>query len=449
MQLPAWLATISVAVSLAVTGCEYEPEPALPRNLLLISIDTLRPDRLGAHGYQRDTSPFLDEIAANGVLFENAYSPGSWTVPGHGSMFTGLYPRVHGLRYSMSQLKGGVSTLTQMLAARGFASFGVGNIFYITNKLGDDFEEFIEVAPSGGGVGATPQIGFLALDWLRRRDDRPFFMFLHFYDVHTPYAPLPYYRDSFAGAYEGKADGSPAILKAHRQGKIELDATDAAHLSDLYDAGIRQFDAALSELFASLEAKGILEDTLVILTSDHGEEFLEHGGFLHGRTLHEELVRIPLILYGAGVPKGLRVFEPVSLVDVVPTALSLLGLEVPPKLDGVDLSVAWRAEDHELPERTLYFEADEWAGRPDWGFRRAILSKGKKLHLEGLTGEHELFDLAEDPGERTDRAADQPDEARALRETLDAFVAAQPKGDILRPLPPARVRELRALGYLE
>jgi arylsulfatase A-like enzyme len=237
--------------------------------------------------------------------------------------------------------------------------------------------------------------------------------------------------------------------------RVDVGEADRRHLIDLYDAGVRQLDAELGRLFAFLRAERLLDDSLLVLTSDHGEEFLEHGGLLHSRTLYQEVLHVPLILRGPGIPAGARVAAPVSLVDVAPTVLAALGARPPEDLDGLDLSPLWR-RDRETPagdtpleaalrSRALFAEAS--FGPTGGDLVRAVRRGRHKLHYRPATGETELYDLAGDAAERRDVSAEEPRVAAALREELLRRIADAP-GEGRAELSPEDAERLRALGYL-
>jgi arylsulfatase A-like enzyme len=232
-------------------------------------------------------------------------------------------------------------------------------------------------------------------------------------------------------------------MVAVRAGQLAFNQADARHLVDLYDAGIRQMDDEIARLFAEV---GAGDETLLIVTSDHGEEFLEHGSVLHGRTQFEEVMRVPLIVRGAGAPAGLRVPTTASLIDVMPTILAAVGVAVPPGLDGSDLAPTWRGGGTELGERYFFGEADHNNAEPD--VTRAVRHRKDKLHFDRLTRVQTLFDLHADPGELTDVAPRRPEIVTRLREQLDRFQQGPaPAGDAVN-LTPEQIERLRSLGYV-
>ncbi len=443
LQLLLTIAAIAV-------GCG---EPPGPRNLLLISLDTLRADHLGCYGYPRPTSPFLDRLASQGVLFEQAYATSPWTLPSHASLFTGLYPSQHGAMTEELSLPTELPTLAEALRGRGLATAGFVSGIFLGPRfgLGRGFERYAVIptrAKSGGSgtsLSATDRVSAAGLEWLAARRESPFFLFLHYFDIHSDYRPEPGFAAQFGKPYHGPVDGSTRQLRAFLRRQIDFNAEDRAQLVDLYDAEIRQLDQGLEELFARLRERGALDQTVVVVTADHGEEFFEHGGVFHGRTQYQEMLRVPLIIVGPGIPGGLRVDQPVSLVDVAPTLLKLLGAPAAPAISGRDLTPLWRAPDAGWPERDLFAEANS----PSDGTspQRAVLRGRWKLVLHG-SGERELFDLREDPLERVNRAAAEPEQAADLERQLTASLESVREAPALPPLSPAMRKQLEALGYL-
>ena len=439
-----------LAIAALAAGCG---EASQPRNLLLISLDTLRADHLGCYGYARPTSPFLDRLASQGVLFEQAYATSPWTLPSHASLFTGLYPSQHGVMTEELSLPTDLPTLAEALRGRDFATAGFVSGIFLGPRfgLGRGFERYGVIptrAESGGSatsLSATDRVSAGGLEWLATRQERPFFLFLHYFDIHSDYRPEPRFAALFGEPYHGPVDGSTRQLRAFLRGQIAIDADGRAHLVDLYDAEIRQLDQGLEELFAQLRERGALDQTIVVVTADHGEELFDHGGVFHGRTQYQEMLRVPLILAGPGIPSGLRIDQPVSLIDLAPTLLTLLGALVPSAVSGRDLASLWRAPGAGWPERDLFAEANS----PSDGAspQRAVLRGRWKLILhEG--GERELFDLGGDPRERVNRAAAEPERTADLASRLTTSLGSVREAPVLPKLSPAMRKQLEALGYL-
>jgi len=421
------------------------------KNVLVISVDTLRPDRLGCYGYERPTSPAIDAFAAQGVVFEQAYATSPWTKPSHASLFTGVYPNRHGALSFKTAMAPELPHLAQMLADSGFQTAAiVSNAWLTQDGLERGFEHFVWEKAYVGVRRPTP-VTQRALEWFDARDsDKPFFAFIHYMDVHADYLSMPQYEEQFVGPYEGQHRGTSNELMYFEMGKQPLDATDAAHLSERYDAGIRQIDDQLAPLFDYLDAQGLFANTLVLFTSDHGEQFLEHGGVHHGHTQYEEVVRIPFILRAPDLPAAERVAEPVSLVDVLPTVLTWLGLPLPANADGLAIDVERR--EVLANERLFFFDASCTFPKPNAkplrrGPFHAVRSGRFKLHYNTRKRSHELYDLSADPGETTDVSDQHPDVVERLLSELEAYFdqRVEPTPSVLKSAE--FMSDIRAMGY--
>jgi arylsulfatase A-like enzyme len=271
-------------------------------------------------------------------------------------------------------------------------------------------------------------------------------LFLHFYDVHSDYRSLPQYERKFVGPYHGIIDGSNNQLLKVRHGKITLDKADITHLIDLYDAGIRQLDDQLKILFDFLKKDALLEKTFLIITSDHGEEFLEHGNILHSQTHYQEAIHIPLIICGPGIPRSKRLKNVVSLVDVVPTVLSLLGIPKPSTLSSFDLSPLWQKNSYKFPKRSIFSEADKKNVKDD--IKRIVRSEKYKLHHNLLTKSLELYNLANDPKERFNIASEKSSIVDLLLVELKKFMQMSNSGEESVDLTPEEIEKLKRLGYI-
>jgi arylsulfatase A-like enzyme len=411
----------------------------------VISLDTLRPDFLGAYGSELGASPALDELASRGLVFEDASATSPWTQPSHASLLTGLYPHNHG-GTGMASLRPGSFHVAQLLGERGFETRAIVNSIFVA-KFGlmeafDEHQWLRESAAQREPSAVSPH----AIGWLSMRSEpeRPFFLFLHYYDAHSDYTAREEYERDFLTPYEGDIDGTTQQLIVRDRDGIAVDSAGLAHLRQRYAANIRQLDDQLRELFEYLTESGLMDDTLLVIVSDHGEEFLEHGGLLHGETQYQELVRIPMILHGPGVPSGARSGVPASLIDVAPTALELLGIPAPAGIDGVALRPFWERPSHP-PDRVIHFEADHLNGVE--GSRRAIRSDRFKLHYDLATRESQLFDLRLDPGETRDLSAELPLIEASLRTSLLEFLEVEVEPTPVRELSEQEALHLKALGY--
>ena len=418
-----------------------------PPNILLISIDTLRPDHLGCYGYDRPTSPVLDRLAADGVTFEDASSPSPWTLPAHASLLTGRYPSRHGVLSHETRLGVDIPTVAEILGQQGYRTAAIVNSHNLSSRYGLErgFTDFLYIREDVAEIGPSA-VRQAALDWLAKPQDGPFFLFLHFYDVHSDYRSLPQYEQAFVEPSDSIADGTTAQLSRYRRGLLALDLGDAARLIDLYDAGIRQMDDGLAVVFTALDRAGVTDNTVILVTSDHGEEFLEHQGVLHGRTQFEEVIRIPLIVKGPGIPAGLRVPELTSLLDVSPTLLALAGAPTPANLDGIDLRPLWQEPDAARSARLLYAEADHNNVRHD--IKRAVRHTRFKMHYNRMTDEWALYDLENDPGETRDVFVRETEISDVLSTQLKRFMTGVVAREPIEPLSPEDIQKLKSLGYL-
>ena len=412
-------------------------------NLLLISIDTLRADVLGCYGNPRPASPAIDAFARQGALFEVAVAPSPWTLPSHASLLTGLYPLRHAATTFRRKLPTRIPTWAGWLRRHGFFTAAVTNTLYVSRRFGlhRGFERFVYVR-DGPDERQPSDVEARATEWLSEGLPEPFFLFLHFFDAHASYGAQPTFESMFVGPYDGDADGSLEQLLQASEGDREFDAEDARHLIDLYTAGVRQMDEGIGRLLTLLEQLGHVDDTIVILTSDHGEEFLEHGEVLHAHTQYEEVLRVPLIIRGPGVPAGVRVSQTVSLVDVMTTALALAGVPLPSDPDGVDLSPLLGGGADPFEDRFFFGEASFKNTTSSVRYRNF-----KLIHDHG-SDTYALYDLEADPGEHHDVKGDHREMAGLLQRRLEQRRSGIRHEAPRTALEPEELEQLRALGYL-
>ncbi len=308
----------------------FEPTPT--RGYLLISIDTLRADRIGAWGYEKGTTPFLDTLAARGTLFERAIAQIPATLQSHLSIFTGLYPREHGVMHPIYVLAPEIPLVSELFHDAGFRTAGFTEGGYMKGYHG--FQRGYEVWSDENPTAETDVERTFArgLDFLRGlAPDERFLLFLHTYAVHDPYEPPAAHRERFwpgpppAGAFPPTG---PELARVNER-EIVPDPEVVTWLSALYDGSIHYVDSVLASLFAELERTGLLAETTVILFSDHGEEFFEHGRLSHTQTYHE-LLHVPLLLLHPAQREPLRIRSLVEGIDIAPTLLDLAGLPAPP-----------------------------------------------------------------------------------------------------------------------
>ena len=414
-------------------------------NLFLISLDTLRADRLGCYGYARPTSPELDRFAEGAMLFTNAYSPEPFTLTAHMSMLTSLYPSAHGVGKQRA-LPREVPTLASILRREGYATAAVVDVaHWMSPSFGFDrgFERY-HVMPDYAEVKVDG-----ILDLLDDMDRRPLFLFAHFYDVHSDKRQLPYEAapedvESFAAWYVGDFDGcneqgecASELLFAMGDRGERLEDDEREYVSSLYDAGLRTLDRELGRLFRGLRQRGLFDDSVVLITADHGEEFFEHGMAMH-RQNFDECLRVPFLLRTPGGRAG-RSDELVSLVDVMPTLLSYCGAR-PELTQGVSLAPLVAGGQLERPREHVLIDGQA----PQLGLRT------RRWSLVPTRGRVAAFDLTADPLQVSEV---QDADLAGLRELLEreaermrALGARFGPGE-RRELSRDDLELLRALGY--
>ncbi len=479
----------------AASPQEAEPEnqaPSSPRLIVLVSIDTLRADHLGLYGSPRMTSPTLDIFASEGTVFTDASSTSPWTLPAHASILTGRNPLNHGVMRFDSALPEEVDSLAGMLKSHGYQTAAVVNSTWLKKepfRLTRDFDQYLFIDDTMDRRAPNTWITDQAINWISEHQDKPLFLFVHYYDVHADYASLPEYERLFVTEYNGEVDGTAWQLATasfeddflemcHKEydpskcrigtlekylavdktvEKLILDENDVKHLEQLYDAGIRQLDTELGRLFSAVTKNGSESESLVVIVSDHGEEFMEHGRVDHFLTVYQEILHVPLIFRGQGVPAGLRIDAPVSVIDIVPTVLTMAGLAVPEELDGLSLlPLMGRKPEAEFGDRFLYGEA---AGGLSYQLMmdeiypvyRSVRKGSYKLIYDSKADDAWLYDLSQDPYEQNDIRSEYPEVAEPLLAEMRARYsdfAPSPNPENQIDLESDELERLRALGYI-
>lgn len=410
-----------------------------PAGVILISIDTLRADRLGAYGWHRATSPAIDRLAREGVLYEHVSAHAPSTLLSHASLFTSIVPQRHGASHVRGRLPDpGLSTLAEAFAEAGYrtAAFHDGGQMAPEFGLDRGFDIFVATPHDDGHRFA--ETAEVALEWIADRDDpRPFFLFLHTYEVHHPYRPP-------AQLWRQVAPGGPppttveiVELEEANWGGVTPSADRRAAIEIAYEVGIRSVDEAIARFRSELETLELWDDILVAVTSDHGEEFGEHGWIgWHSHTLFEELLHVPLVLVGPGVPAGGRMRESAQLIDLAPTLLALAGIEPPSSFEGQ--SLAWFDPEHSRPTSNRPHVA---FGETEQRRFEAIRNGSWKLN------DGRLYDLATDPGETLDRSAAEPQRRAAFERALERVDRPRSAATVDQ-LAPETLESLRSLGYI-
>ena len=407
-----------------------------PKNVVIITIDSLRPDRLSCYGYERETSPNLDRLAASSLRFEQAYSPSSFTPPSHASLLTSRWVGDHGL-LTWNPLDDQQVSIAEILSSRGYRCGASVNLGLLgAQNLGQGFEWQREGHRDG------KQIVRDGLEFIADSDSRPFFLWLHLYDVHRPYGRAKHWRDRF-GIHDSPEIGDPEDhynLKPQSRDELGLSDADLAYICDRYDAGIAYTDAHLGPLLAELSTPTRLADTLLIVTADHGESLLDHAerSFTHDPFLYSAVTRVPLIvrLPGAVASETTR-SDLASLIDIAPTILDLIGLPPAPTFSGRSLLPS--AKDQTKDRPGVFHEC--WG----WEELKAFRTRDWLAVWDMETQTSQYFDLRHDPREQT--PLDEGPEA--LESVLENFATRAHAIDGPVPLSEELIEQLKELGYID
>lgn len=479
-MLPRAAATLTGLFALSLAGCAGEsgpPDYGDRRPVILISIDSLRADRCTPYGHVPEfapgeqTTPFLARMASEGVLFERASSASPWTLPSHMSLLTGMHPREHGVRLRTQRAGDGLELLSGRLRSAGYqtAGFFSGPFLHPVWGFGHGFDVYQPGADyladdqntralAGAWTEETEQIHDRshldkecaaqvmgkALGWLEKKDRyrKPFFLFLHLWDPHYDYYPPAEYRSRFLPQDDGSVTGDELL-------KEDVPLTDdlRAGLMALYDAEIRYTDDWMAALDAKLQEWGIADDVILLVTSDHGDEFMEHGNRGHHRTLYEEVMHVPMLLRAPGLaPAGRRIAGSVSINDAAATLLDLAGVPGWPERSGRSLRPLWAESDRDYTVRMDLL-------RPAQKIQLLGWREGKdKMIFDSTATQGLVFDLDADRAELAPGVFGPRDPHAVLQRAL-AALNAEPRTP---PYPPGSAAEpshvseaLSQVGYVD
>lgn len=455
--------------------------PDLRPNIILVSIDTLRRDRVGCYGYSRPVTPRIDRLARRGTIFDNAYAQYHSTLPSHMSMMTSLPPLVHGVIDDRDVLSRRITTLAELLTRSGYhclafvdgkkrskigGSHGFSRGFQWYGHYPEDTTVWSRLLPVRFLLGIKilfnryfpahgRPITNNVISWLQRIRVRPFFLFLHYYGVHAQPSGLPYWRYPPRDQYLvdlpvdprhfeiGGVSGARFLLKivnSPRRARFQED--DLPVLRQLYDCGVAYVDEQMGLLEDALKDLNLLDDTVIIITSDHGEEFLEHSRLSHQQD-YGECLRVPLIIIEPpGPEKAERIDSLVEGIDLAPTILELAGVALPEEMMGLSLLPALQGRS--FPDRVMI-----------GGAGKALQSR--RYSLLKREGKFELYDLREDPGQKNELSLSRPDDysywlevyKKKVKDCLKRRTALGLKeGEAKLNLSPRERRELESLGYV-
>ena len=432
-------------------------------NVLLILADTLRADHLGCYGYQRQTSPNIDKFAEECLLFEKAFSPSPWTKTTVGSIMTALYPHEHSAFRWADNLSNANLTLTEIFRNKNYRTFSTQANPTITSRYGfhQGFQVYKEMTKD-----LAENLTDEFIPWLNRNKSRPFFAYLHFMDTHYPYRVPENYQRTFASEGQSHLNLDKLIAQDIRiLTEMGMPQNERDYIVDLYDDSIKYFDIHFGRILDALRANQMLEKTIVILLSDHGEEFWRHGSFGHGHTLYNELLHVSLLIRYPAILPVKKVAFPVSLIDLYPTILSLARIDFDREIRGDNLLPA--VLNDRKPERVIYFE-----GLLRSGEKRGVYKDGWKLiqntserynstffetlgkftefKYPELEREYELYNIQTDFKETHDLINSQTDIFKETKRLLQTFKRDNLLMQEQRQLQLRRkLKDFKSLGYIK
>lgn len=440
-----------MAAGVVVVLATRRPRPE-PPSLLLVTIDTLRADHLGAYGYAAGTSPAIDRLFAEGTGFPTVLVPRGQTWPTLASLLTSQYPVTHGVRRNGLHLEEGAVTLGHVLSEEGWRCAAM-----LAHSRFAGWPGFTTVV---GRPGEDVPLARAAAEWIRVNASRRFFLWVHLFAPHRPYDPPRPLAERFDPGYRGPVDGSTEQIEALHVEQRRLEGADRRHLVALYDGEIRFVDRLVGDLLAELAEAGIEERTLVVFTADHGEELGERSFYLsHSASVYDCVLRAPLLFRWPGrIPEGRWVEGIAETIDVAPTILELVGVRAPEAFRGTSLAAAVRGQTGTTGKTAAFSELEDRAitvRTPEWRYVHNPdgvdfpLREGSSVPI----GCEELFALGPDPGETANVVAGRAGEAARLREAILRWQERHDWEEASRRFRdrevPERVREeLEALGYV-
>ena len=435
---------ISIVLSFMLVltfSCGSTPKAIDRPNVILIIIDTLRADHLSCYGYHRETSPSLDSLAASGTRWENCQAQAPWTLPATATIFTGLNAKQHGTGRRLNgdhRLHSEVPIIPTIFSNAGYRTCGIFNVVLLNENHGFSRGfDYYSCVDDGNGRAAVTVDEFL--QWLESdSDDISFLAVLHFFDVHMPYDPPQpfdklYFPDDTLDLFKWEISEDGMILHPEY----------LEHYLSRYDGGITWVDTQLGRLFEELRLRGFAESTIIMVTADHGEEFLEWGWVDHGGHLYQELLHVPLIMSGPGVPSGEVITETVAQFDILPALLSICSIEDTSSFEGVDLFSQAARNPRAIPSSQLMYRGLMLGETPlaaiMYGSIKGLVTR------RGSTDSYYMFDLLNDPHEQV------PLEANSMMtELLDYYRATPMLWDppLVQNLDSSSTEALRDLGYI-
>lgn len=449
--------TLLLAAVVVVVALILWPRLARPRtppDIVLIVVDTLRADHLGCYGCDRNTTRNIDKFAREAILFRNAISPAPWTLPSVATILTSQYPCVLGVRDKLMKIDNRFPLLPELLKQHDYQTHGIISHVALSAHLGfgRGYDIYDEDCSLGHEGVSSPEITRKAISFLRKKHEKPFFLFVHYFDPHYNY--ILHRRYNYYPSYIGRVKSGQPIYELWHM-RFGLSRDDINYLVSLYDSEIAFTDEHIGKLLDELKKQGLYDNSIIIITADHGEEFMERGWIGHTITVHQELILVPLIMKFPG--RRARVIDsPVGLIDITPTIYNYLRLTAPDDLDGkaLDLNPKPGAESRPIFSETFNPQIYQPGVVKPIAFRSAI-SDDWKLILDQENGSKQLYDLSHDPYERNNLSGQCGEQEKALETILKEWIEHVSRKEVFGAerdadhlLTPEQRRKLKSLGYL-
>ena len=413
---------IAAVIALAIVSIlrfELKPKIINKPNIVLIILDSLRADHLGCYGYARNTSPNIDDLAKNGLIFSNAFSQGGYTLASIPSIFTSKFPLSHGVFINQNgdKLDANETTLAETLKNNGYvtASFTGGGYTSHVYGFSQGFDLYKET-----DWGDMKEVNQLASDWLEIKQEKPFFLFLHSYSIHDPFNPPEPFSKIYASGYNGQLKNTflnYILFEKINKRTLTLSKEDVEYITSQYDGGIRYCDEQLGKLFKKIVTLGLDSNTIVILTSDHGEDLMDHGTISHG-DLYDEGIHVPLIVkYPYLSLENNKIGSIVRSIDIMPTILDILALPLAASMEGKSLLplMLGKKDKH---ERMVF----SFGNSSKLKVRIALRTKNWKLIYSYKTEQDELYNLEKDPKELNNLADVNKRQLAILKKKLNSYI---------------------------
>ncbi len=449
----------AVAISYTLLHSPHFPMPS--RNVILIVLDTVRADKLGCHGNPLGLTPEIDKFAKSAVRFDQAFAHAPWTLPSVASLFTSQYPSQHGAGGQLGAfyfLPDKAITIAEVFRRADAVTGAIINVVFLTQKFGttQGFDSIDATFPINNLASRRArQTTTAAINWLDKHREERFFLFVHYFDPHLIYDPPEPFRNRFTDASERQSKdfifGTGSEVVALRKGKIQLNCDTVSRLEKLHNGELAYTDSEVGRLLEGISARGLDDNTIIIITADHGEEFCDHGGFEHGHTLYNELLHVPLIIHtpeSKSKKAGTSIDTTVRQIDIAPTICELAGIKPDSVFFGKSLVELILGK--EGPDRPVWSEGNMW-GPSGISWQK----DGFKLIRLPSQAEWQLFDLKADAHEQHNIAEKIPQQYAEMKRDLQAVYQAistpikigatgkQPK------LTQEEIERLRSLGYVK